>query len=213
VTTSPVVVREPVRILRAITSHIAIVETDGGYGAWKVADAFKGHGIDQLEREFGVKAVNLCDEPREMIHFRSRRQDCELPLPTRLLHHTDVFITMPVPKIHCMTGLTLAYKNQWGCIPDIMRLRRHYIFNDAIVAINQALKPEVLGDGTYFLDDNGPMAGTPVPMGLIIAANNAGAFDRYVSELMDIRGTRYVTCAGPSPWATCQRGWKIFISI
>jgi uncharacterized protein (DUF362 family) len=65
-----------------------------------------------------------------------------------------------------------------------MRLRRHYIFNDAIVAINQALKPVVVADGTYFLDENGPLDGTPVQMDLIIAATSAGAFDRYVSELM-----------------------------
>ena len=105
-------------------------------------------------------------------------------LPTRLLHETDVLISMPVPKIHCMTGLSLGYKNQWGCIPDIMRLRKHYIFSDAIVAINRALKPVVLADGQYFLDQNGPMAGDPVPMDLIIAGSSAGAFDLYVSELM-----------------------------
>jgi uncharacterized protein (DUF362 family) len=184
VTTSPAVIREAVKILREQTPHISIVETDGGYGAWKVRDAFAGHGIDGLVREFGIKAVNLCDEPRGSIQFLSRGQIHHLPLPRRLLHETDLLITLPVPKIHCMTGLSLAYKNQWGCIPDIMRLRRHYIFNDAIVAINQALKPEVLGDGTYFLDESGPMEGAEVPMDLIIAATNAGSFDRYVSELM-----------------------------
>jgi uncharacterized protein (DUF362 family) len=204
VTTSPEFIREAVKILRKYTPHIAIVETDGGYGAWKVSEAFNGHGIHDLEREYGVKSVNLCDEPREMIEFRSRGRTHRLPLPTRLLHQTDVFISMPVPKIHCMTGLTLAYKNQWGCIPDIMRLRRHYIFDDAIVAINQVLKPWVLGDGTYFLDDNGPMEGTPVAMDLIIAATDAGAFDRYVSELMGfpwqrVRHLRRAVAAGDMP--------------
>lgn len=184
VTTSPLVIRETVKILREYTSHIAIVETDGGYGAWTATEAFKGHDLYRLQDEFGVEVVNLCDEEREMINFRSRGSMFQLPLPTRLLHETDVFITMPVPKIHCMTGLTLSYKNQWGCIPDIMRLRRHYIFDDAIVAINKALKPVVLADGTYFLDRNGPMEGDPVRMNLIIAASDAGTFDRYVSELM-----------------------------
>ena len=190
VTTSPEVIRETVKILRDHTPHIAVVETDGGYGAWEASEAFKGHGMYELEKEFGIEVVNLCDEPRELISFRSRGQTHQLPLPVRLLHNTDLFITMPVPKIHCMTGLTLSYKNQWGCVPDIMRLRRHYIFNDAIVAINQALKPVVLADGTFFLDDNGPMEGRPVPMNLIIAASNAGAFDRYVSELMGFPWTR-----------------------
>jgi len=186
VTTSPQVLLATVKVLREYTSHIAIVETDGGYGAWQAAEAFAGHGLYHLRDEFGVEIVNLNDEPRELITFRSGWRTHQLPLPTRLLHHTDLLITMPVPKIHCMTGVTLAYKNQWGCVPDIMRLRRHYIFDDAIVAINRALKPAVLADGTNFLDRNGPMDGDPIRMDLIIAATDAGAFDRYVAELMGI---------------------------
>lgn len=190
VTTSPQIIRELVKVLREYTPHIAIVETDGGYGAWQATEAFAGHELYQLQNEFGVEVINLNDEPSELISFRSSRQTYHLPLPTRLLHETDLFITMPVPKIHCMTGLTLSYKNQWGCVPDVMRLRRHYIFDDAIVAINRALKPVVLADGTNFLDRNGPMDGDPIQMDLIIAATDAGAFDRYVAELMGISWRR-----------------------
>jgi uncharacterized protein (DUF362 family) len=190
ITTSPAVIAATVRVLLEHTSRIAIVETDGGYGAWTAPEAFAGHGLVALGRELGVEVVNLNDEPREMIRFRSRFRDQQLPLPTRLLHDTDVFITMPVPKIHCMTGVSLAHKNQWGCVPDIMRLRRHYLFDDAIVAIDQALRPAVLADGTFFLDNNGPMEGDPVRMDLIIAADRSGPFDRYVSELMGIDWTR-----------------------
>jgi uncharacterized protein (DUF362 family) len=194
VTTSPGVIRETVKILRDYTSHVAVVETDGGYGAWLAKEAFNGHGMYALSKEFSLEIVNLCDEPSELITFRSGRRDHKLPLASRLLHDTDLFISMPVPKIHCMTGLSLSYKNQWGCIPDIMRLRRHYVFDDAIVAINRALKPAVLADGTYFLDHNGPMDGDPIRMDLIIAATDAGAFDRYVAELMGIswRGVRHL---------------------
>lgn len=184
VTTSPTIIRRVVEILKEITPNIAIVESDGGYGAWKAEEAFAGHGLYRLQDEYGVEVVNLMNEPSEMISFRSRLRTYQLPLPTRLLYDTDVFITMPVPKIHSMTGITLSYKNQWGCIPDIMRLRRHYVFDDAIVAINGALKPAVLADGTYFLDQNGPMDGVAVRMDLVMGATDAGAFDRYVSELM-----------------------------
>lgn len=184
ITTSPEVMREAIRVLHDYTKHIAIVESDGGYGHWTATEAFRGHHLEPLREEFGVELVNLCDEERELITFRSRGREYQLPLPTRLLHNTDLFITMPVPKIHCMTGLTLAHKNQWGCIPDTMRMRRHYIFNDAIVAINKVLRPAVLGDGTYFLDRNGPMEGDPVRMDMVIAASDVGTFDRYVSQLM-----------------------------
>lgn len=106
-------IRQTVKILREYTDRIAIVETDGGCGAWQSEEAFAGHGMYELLGEFGVEIVNLNDEPSEMITFRSGRQTHGVPLPTRLLHEMDLFITMPVPKIHCMTGLTLSYKNQW----------------------------------------------------------------------------------------------------
>jgi len=184
VTTSPAVIEAVVEILSERTNAVAIVETDGGYGAWKAVEAFHGHGIYALRERFGCQVINLCEEESEHIEFKARGRTRQVLLPKRLLHDTDLLITMPVPKIHCMTGLTLSYKNQWGCVPDTMRLRRHYIFDEAILAINQRLKPVVLGDGTYFLDQNGPMEGVSVAMNLIIGATDTGAFDRYVSELM-----------------------------
>ncbi len=186
VTTSPAFIRETVRLLRERTAHIAIVESDGGYGAWQASDAFAGHGLYALREEFGAEIVNLCAEPSEMLRFRAARRMHGLPLPRRLLHETDLFVTMPVPKIHAMTGVSLAFKNQWGCIPDSMRLRRHCIFDHAIVAINRALQPVVLADGTYFLDVHGPMEGTPVRANRVIAATDPGSFDRYVCALMGI---------------------------
>lgn len=186
VTTSPAVIRAAVQVLKEYTEHIAIVEGDGGSYLWKAEEAFDGHGIRELEAEFGVTAVNLIHEPAEYISFRTRGGDYRLPLPARLLHETDLLISMPVPKVHAITRLTLGYKNQWGCLVEPMRLRHHHVFNDAIVAINRVLKPVVLADGTYFLDRNGPMDGQPVRMDLILAATDPGAFDRYVSELMGI---------------------------
>src|SRR2546427_8885877 len=48
VTTSPAMIRETVRLLREVTSRIAIVESDGGYGSWSAHDAFHGHGLQTL---------------------------------------------------------------------------------------------------------------------------------------------------------------------
>ena len=187
VTTSAEVLRALLEILKQRTDNIKVVETDGGYGAWKVADAYRGHGYDKICAELDVELVNLGDGDREEISFSARGKTHKLPLPKLLLHETDVFITMPVPKVHAMTYLSLSYKNQWGCIPDAMRLRRHYVFNDAIVAINRALRTSIcLGDGTYFLDDNGPMEGEPIRMNAIIGATDPGAFALYVSEMMGI---------------------------
>jgi uncharacterized protein (DUF362 family) len=99
VTTSPEVIRATVKILRNYSSHISIVETDGGYGAWSAKEAFIGHGIHELGKEFSIEIVNLCEEPYELIVFEHKRREFRLPLPCRLLHDIDIMISMPVPKI------------------------------------------------------------------------------------------------------------------
>lgn len=187
VTTSPEALRAVLEIVKERTDRVAVVESDGGYGAYSASEAFSGHGYDRICRELGVELVNLCDEASENIVVEAKGRNYALPLPCRLLKETDVFVTMPVPKVHAMTRVSLAYKNQWGCIPDAMRLRLHFIFDDAIVAINRILKPQIcLGDGTHFLDRHGPLDGEAVPMNLIIAATDPGTFCTYVSRLMKI---------------------------
>jgi uncharacterized protein (DUF362 family) len=89
-----------------------------------------------------------------------------------------------------MTGVTLSMKNQWGLVPDAMRLRHHYAFNAAILAINRSVpSPLVIGDGTYFLDENGPMEGRPLRKDLVIFSDSIGEFDRYLCALMSVDPT------------------------
>lgn len=94
---------------------------------------------------------------------------------------------MPVPKVHVMTYLSLGFKNQWGCIPDVKRLRHHHDFDRIVLAINKALNPRiVIFDGTYFLNRSGPMDGDPVRKNLLIASNGNGAGTLACTELMGI---------------------------
>ncbi|HSJ09668.1 MAG TPA: DUF362 domain-containing protein [Longimicrobiales bacterium] len=184
VTTTPELFAALAEVIRRRTRHVVAVESDGGYGAWSADAAFDGHGFPALARDIGFEVVNLSKEASEPIEYRARGRVQRLPLPKRLLHDTDLLISVPVPKVHSMTRVSLALKNQWGCIPDDMRMRNHHLFEEAVLAIDLRLRPAVLADGTWFLDDNGPMEGTPVRMDLVIGASDAGSFDRYVSELM-----------------------------
>jgi len=184
VTTSPEVIRETVRVLKDYTPHLAIGESDGGYGVWQAMEAFQGHGLVEMAKEMGFQIVNLSTEAREPVQFESRGRLFSVPLPCFLLQETDLLMTMPVPKVHVMTGLSLSLKNQWGCIPDAMRLRYHHLFNEAILAVNKVLKPVVLADGTFFLDRSGPMDGEPVLMDVLAGATDCGAFDHFMALMM-----------------------------
>jgi uncharacterized protein (DUF362 family) len=160
VTTSPAVIEAVVEYLKEWTSRVTIVESDGGAHAWKAEAAFEGHGIPDLCRRYGISCVSLTNLPREMAEAEIGGRRVRIELASPMLHESDLFITLPVPKRHVMTGVSLAFKNQWGCIPDVKRLRNHPDLPYKVLAINKLLRTRIaLFDGTYFLDRTGPMDG------------------------------------------------------
>jgi uncharacterized protein (DUF362 family) len=187
VTTSPTLLEALVALLTTRTRDITIVESDGGSYAWPAEEAFKGHGIDEICQRYGARAVNLTTYPREWAETEVLGRRIRLEMSRLLLRETDVFITMPVPKVHVMTRVSLGFKNQWGCLPDVKRLRHHSDFSYKILAINQLLQPRLaIFDGTYFLNRTGPMEGDAVKMDLMIAANDVGAGSLVCCALMQI---------------------------
>ena len=191
VTTSPEVIEATVSYLREFTSHIVIVESDGGFHAWKAEEAFAGHRIPEICQRYGIESANLTKLPREVATTEIAGYQVSVELATPMLRECDLFITMPVPKVHVMTGVSLASKNQWGCIPDVKRLRHHPDFAFKVLAINRLLRTRlVVFDGTYFLDRTGPMEGDAVPMNLLIAADDPGAGSLVCCEIMGVNPDR-----------------------
>ena len=108
-------------------------------------------------------------------------------MPKILTDEIDAFITLPVPKVHAMTQISLSYKNQWGCVPNVMRLRYHPVFNEAIFAVNQAIKNKYsIIDGTYGLTRSGPMVGDSFKLGWLLASNSLEAADLVASKIMKV---------------------------
>jgi uncharacterized protein (DUF362 family) len=187
VTTSPMAMEAVISVLRGRTQRIALGESDGGYHSFCAEDAFRGHGLPEMAQRLGVQLLNLSRLPAETLEMEIAGRPVRVTLPRFLLHEVEVFITLPVPKTHVMTGVSLAFKNQWGCIPSAMRLREHPEFDRKIVAINRVLHPRLaIFDGTYFLDGAGPMTGDAVKMDLLIAADGPGAASAVACKVMGI---------------------------
>jgi uncharacterized protein (DUF362 family) len=187
VTTGPAVLEAVVAILRARTKRIIVGESDGGYHAFKAEEAFETHGLYRLKKNYDIQLVNLSSDVAVKHSVEVGRRQVEIELPRTLLSDIDLFVTLPVPKVHVMTGVSLGFKNQWGCQPSTMRLRNHPVFSSKVMALNKALRPSLaLYDGTYFLDKSGPMAGDPIQMNLVIAATDVGAGDLVCCTIMGI---------------------------
>jgi uncharacterized protein (DUF362 family) len=187
VTTTPLVLERVLRLLLDNGNRVLVVESDGGYGAWTCEEAFAGHGIPEMCARLGATAVNLSAAPAVTLVVEHRGARVEIPFPSLLAEGVDAFVTVPVPKVHCMTGVSLAMKNQWGVIPDPLRLHHHHAFDSAILAVNKALpRASAVVDGTWFLDEGGPIEGRPLRKRLVIAADAIGECDRYLCALMGV---------------------------
>ncbi len=187
VTTSPPVLEGLLRALSSRTQRINVVESDGGSYSWPAEEAFRGHGIPEMCRRYGARAVNLTNHSRENMETEIAGRAISVELPHLLTRETDVFVAMPVPKLHMMTGVSLAFKNQWGCLPDVKRLRNHADFAHKVLAINKILKPRLaIFDGTWFLDRSGPLEGDPIRKNLLIASRDSGSGSLVCCELMGI---------------------------
>ncbi len=187
VTVTPTFLRILVENLLLFTPHIIIGESEGGQASFQAEEAFENHGLYALQKEYAIQVVNLSKGRHETATATVSSKPVSVQLPSLLLHEVDVFITVPVPKVHAMTGVSLGFKNQWGCLGDKMRVTQHPHFDTAILAIHKLLKPRLcIFDGTYFLDHTGPMVGEPVPMNLVIAGDDVGAASLACCEIMQI---------------------------
>ncbi|HUS06534.1 MAG TPA: DUF362 domain-containing protein [Bryobacteraceae bacterium] len=184
ITTSPDFLRELVHELTGRGATITIGESNGGKNLFTAEEAFQAHGVYDLERTYGVRVMNLSVAPRRRVRIDSR---CEVEFSAPLLDEFDLVLSTPVPKVHAMTGVSLAIKNLWGCLPDPMRLRHHWNMNQILCTlVKQLPRTAAICDGTYFLNDFGPMDGTAIPRNLVIGADNLLAASLLCCRLMNV---------------------------
>jgi uncharacterized protein (DUF362 family) len=190
VTTRKEFVESLVSVLREYnnTTKIYIGEGEGGYNSFSMTQAMHDMGFFEIEKRYDkVKIINLSKISRQTVVLTANNKPYSVDLPEIFFSEIDFSVSCPLPKIHDMTFVTLSFKNQWGCLPDIMRLKNHYVFDEIISQIARALKFNyALLDGKFGLDINGPITGIPVIVDWFVAANSLGAFDLVVSELMGI---------------------------
>jgi uncharacterized protein (DUF362 family) len=186
VTTTPNVLDSTLRALLPCGKPIVVIESDGGSSTWSATDALRAHCDPTLPHYRGqVQLLNLSTSQTKVTDVHVGKTIIQIDLPEILLDCRNVLVTMPVPKRHAMTGVSLGLKNQWGCLPDTKRLKYHYAFNHIIVELNKRWDPICLVDGTFFLDETGPMEGTAVRKNLIVVGSVAAA-SYACCELMDV---------------------------
>jgi len=193
VMTNPEALQALLEYLKDCSSRITVCESDsGGYNRFSMDEVFERTGIRDLARRYGVTIVNASFAEARTLRVPHWTGALEVPLPAFVLEDTDLFITMPVPKVHLNTGVSLSMKNQWGLIRDPgLRLQLHPYFNKVIYWINKSLpKTYCVVDGKYGLTRSGPLRGDPVELNWLVVGDSVFHTDLVLTDLMGIHWTR-----------------------
>lgn len=140
--------------------------------------------------ELGLKLADF-DHGREVIH------------KTALLNRVFVFangvldadgiVSLAKLKTHGLTRFTGCIKNQFGCIPGILKGQFHvkmanpYDFATMLVDINTFLKPRLyIMDAVEAMEGNGPRSGHPRAMNVLLFSGDPVALDSVACKMIDL---------------------------
>ena len=178
-TTDPRVIAGIIGVMRQSYGEdldIKVVESDAT--AMKTKYAFQMLGYTKLAEEKKVQLFNLSNDVLEERKVQVNGRELTFRVP-KLLLDADIFINVPKLKVMREVAITCAFKNLLGCIGVPRKIVYHQYLNEAIVGINQVLKPHLtIVDGLIALGK------FPVKLGLIMASTDSFSVDWTAAQIM-----------------------------
>jgi uncharacterized protein (DUF362 family) len=119
----------------------------------------------------------------------------ELWLPHAVLE-ADFVVSMPKIKTHHWSGVTLSLKNMFGVVPGVKygwpkNILHWKGIEQSIVDICATVPIHfVIADGIVAMEGNGPLAGSPRPLGKLVLADDPVAADATCARLMGLHPER-----------------------
>jgi len=154
--------------------------------------SMKAWGYWDVGKELGVELVALDAAPWK--YYKPAHEPLvlkEYAIPSMLLEEVDKIISVPAMKMHCLAGYTGALKNVGIGVPtgQVYGSIRYGLPHDklarVIVDVCSIVKIDyTVVDGIWAQDGNGPLAGVPVAMDLVIAGADPVAVDAVMVDCM-----------------------------
>jgi uncharacterized protein (DUF362 family)/NAD-dependent dihydropyrimidine dehydrogenase PreA subunit len=180
---------------------------------------FKAVGRLLLEAGAGVcygdsSSIGSCESNLTRAKLKEAGDELGLPLAdfdhgqevvhkTGLLNRVFVFangvleadgvVSLPKLKTHGLTRFTGCVKNQFGCIPGLLKGQFHvkmanpYDFGAMLVDINTFIKPRLyIMDAIMAMEGNGPRNGHPRAMNALLFSSDPVALDSIACKMIDL---------------------------
>jgi len=153
-------------------------------------------GYTPMLREGGIRFVDLNRD--ELIKVRLRADYSglkQLWLP-RTVVFADFFVSMPKIKTHHWSGVTLSMKNMFGVVPGTRygwpkNILHWHGIQECILDICATVPIHfVIADGIVTMEGNGPLDGSPRPLGVVVLSTDPVAIDATCARLMGLAPDR-----------------------
>lgn len=187
VTTHPALLRSVIRCVKEVGGEAVVGEASGiAYEdterAWQVS------GLKKAAQEEGADVINF--QKVQKVENPRNRMVPTLHIAKEVLS-SDAVISLPKLKTHNFTLFTGAIKNLYGCIPGFRKKELHRLaprpqeFAELMVDIFSAIKPKLaVMDGIVGMEGDGPAAGSPRQIGVILASQDLVALDAAASYII-----------------------------
>ncbi|MGA1822952.1 MAG: DUF362 domain-containing protein [Thermoplasmatota archaeon] len=181
--TTPEVLGELVRILKTRAGEVVVVESD--LQRFTADQVFDGLGYRKIVEKAGGTCSNMTAERQIEVDIPGGQHWKKRTMPESLVEN-DLFITMPVIKTHKLWLVTLGVKNNFGNVPESDRVKYQKYLPQVVGDFNSFCPAGLsIVDGIVGLEGDGPIAGIPKKMNIIMGGDNIVATDAVLCRIMD----------------------------
>ena len=170
-------------------------------------------GYEQSLRDERIRFVDLNRDELIRTPLRASFTGMKYLWLPRTVLESDFLVSMPKIKTHHWSGVTLSMKNIFGVVPgarygwpkNILHWRG---IQESILDLCATVPIHfVIADGIVAMEGNGPLNGTPRPLGKIVLADDPVAADATCARLMGFEperighireGSRFLGNASPA---------------
>jgi uncharacterized protein (DUF362 family) len=202
INTHPLVVRGAAEAFRQLGAAQVMVAEGPGH-CQDTLRVLEESGLSQALREDRLPFVDLNYLEGYTLPNAGRLSRLATLTFPEILRQVDWVVSLAKMKTHHLAGITLAMKNLFGVMPGLYYgwpknvLHNAGIF-ESILDITATLRPQfAIVDGIVGMEGDGPIMGTPKPVGGLVMGRNLPAVDATCARLMgvDPHRVRYLALA------------------
>jgi len=187
VTTHPAILRSVIKLVKEAGGRPFVGDAPG-IAYQYIKQAWQKTGLKRAAEEEGAKVINF-RQVREINNSHNKKVPV-LYIAEEVMD-ADVVISLPKLKTHSFTLFTGAIKNLYGTIPGFRKKELHRLaprptdFAKLMADILLVVKPKLaVMDGIVGMEGNGPAAGPPRKIGVILASKDLVALDAVASNII-----------------------------